>query len=142
MKKTILLYGLSLAALIVLLRTLEYHFLVMEISMDLYLGAIALLFAGIGVWSGLKLTRPKVVLVNPNFVLNRDGLDSLGISPRELNVLELMARGLSNAEIATTLVIEESTIKSHVRRILAKLAVRDRVQAVIFAYETRLVRPS
>jgi DNA-binding NarL/FixJ family response regulator len=77
--------------------------------------------------------------VQPAAVRASERLDAL--TPRELEVLELVARGLSNREIADSFVIEESTVKTHVKRILMKLGLRDRVQAVIFAYETGVIRP-
>ena len=70
MRKTILIYGLSLAGLVALLKFIEYRFLIRDLSLEFYVGAVALLFTGLGIWAGLKITRRRTVLINPNFVLN------------------------------------------------------------------------
>jgi DNA-binding NarL/FixJ family response regulator len=97
--------------------------------------------------AGESLLSPSVTSRVIERMAGQPGVDPVDderlaeLTPREREVLELVARGLSNGEIASTLVIEESTVKTHVKRILAKLGARDRVQAVIFAYETGLTRP-
>ena len=100
MKKTILLYGIAIAVLVGLLKYFEYSYFVKDLSTEFYIGAIALLFTTLGVWAGRKLTRVKVVVTDPNFVLNAAELQRLGISKREYEVLELIAKGLSTKEIA------------------------------------------
>ncbi|GAB3714513.1 response regulator transcription factor [Spirosoma flavus] len=140
MKRTILLYGLSLAALIVLLKMLEFRFMVHSLSLEIYLGTIAILFTVFGVWAGLKLTRPKTILVpQATFQFDAKRLDSLGISKREFEVLELMAKGLSNQEIADTLFVSLNTIKTHSSNLFVKLDSKRRTQAIQRAKEIGLL---
>src|SRR5262245_37113476 len=103
MRKTILLYGMAMAALTGILKFIEYRFFVRNLSLEMYLGMVAALFTALGVWAGMKLTRRKVVVVEPDFKLNEPELERLGISRREYEVLELIAQGLSNQEIAERL---------------------------------------
>ncbi|MDX2248063.1 MAG: response regulator transcription factor [Bacteroidia bacterium] len=138
MKKTILLYGLLMAALVWLLKYLDYRFLVRDISMEIYMGLIASLFTGVGIWMGLKLTRPKVAVppaVMEKFTPQADRLETLGISPREYEVLELLAQGLSNQEIADKLFVSLNTVKTHTSNLFTKLEARRRTQAVQRAKE-------
>ncbi len=107
--------------------------------MDIYMGAIALMFTVVGIWAGLKLTRKKETIVvkevavlvdRDNFVLNENLLKQLSISKREYEVLELIANGMSNQEIADKLFVSLNTIKTHSSRLFEKLEVSRRTQAV------------
>lgn len=136
--RTILLTGVSLAAMLVLLRWLELRFLIFDNAIEVYIGAIALLFTGLGVWLALKLTKPKTVIVErqvyvaatADFRVNESALTELGISKRELEVLELMAQGCSNQEIANRLFVSLNTVKTHSSRLFEKLEVNRRTQAI------------
>src|SRR5215475_7500218 len=139
MRKTILLYGIAMAALIGVLKFFEYRFLVRDLSLEFYVGAVAVLCTGLGVWVGLRLTRRKVVIATPEFKLNEPELQRLGISKREYEVLELIAQGLSNQEIAEKLFVSLSTVKSHSSSLFIKLDVRRRTQAIRRAKEFGLL---
>jgi len=144
MKKHLLIYGLCGGLLIVVLRLIEYRFLVLERSIEIYGGLIALFFVSLGIWLGLKLTKNKVVVkevpievpveirvpTSEPFVLNQVRLQQLGITARELEILELIAGGLSNREIAERLCVSENTVKTHSSRLFEKLSAKRRTQAV------------
>ena len=147
MKKHILIYGLCGGVLILLLKLVEYRFLVVEHSIEIYGGLIALLFASLGIWLGLKLTKTRetvvvkeVLLPAPtSFTLNEGKLRELGITRRELEILELIAGGLSNREIAEKLFVSENTVKTHSSRLFDKLGAKRRTQAVQLGKELGLI---
>lgn len=139
MKRTIILYGLALAALVFLLKYLEYQLIVRNLSIEFYVGIVALFFTALGIWAGLKLTQKKIVIVGPEFILNETELQRLGISKREHEVLGLMAQGLSNQEIAGKLFVSLNTIKTHSSNLFIKLEVSRRTQAIQKAKQLRLI---
>lgn len=140
MKRTILVYGLSLAALISLLKFLEYRLFVRDLSIEFYVGIVAVMFTILGVWVGLKLTRKKTIIItNANFQFDESRLEKAGISKREYEVLELMARGFSNQEIADKLFVSLNTIKTHSSNLFLKLEAKRRTQAIQKAKELNLI---
>jgi DNA-binding CsgD family transcriptional regulator len=141
-RKTVLLYGLLGGVLIAALKLIEYRFLVVEHSLEIYGGLVAAVFAGLGIWLGLKLTRTKEVVVVRDakpFVVDHARLDELGITPREHEILTLIAEGLSNREIAEKLFVSENTVKTHSSRLFDKLNARRRTQAVQIAKQSGLI---
>jgi two-component system, NarL family, response regulator LiaR len=135
-KRIVLLYGVCGGALIALLRFVEYRFLVVEHSLEIYGGVIALIFAAVGIRLGLTLTKSKEVVVvrevpvGEPFARNEAKASELGITPRELEILEHIAKGLSTREIAAALFVSENTVKTHASRLFDKLSVNRRTQAV------------
>jgi DNA-binding CsgD family transcriptional regulator len=149
--KTVLFYGVLGGMLIALLKLVEYRFLVLQHSLEIYGGIVALIFSALGIWLGLKLTRtretvivrevPVEVQVPASAVFVRDEAkrEQLGITPRELEILEALAAGLSNREIAGRLFVSENTVKTHAARLFDKLSARRRTQAVQLAKQARLI---
>ena len=136
-KKAVLVYGLAGAFLIVALRLVEYRFLVLEHSVQIYGALVASLFAGLGIWLGVTLTREKRVQPATSqragdhaFTANAGKIQSLGITPRELEILKLIADGMSTREIASALFVSENTVKTHASRLFGKLDVNRRTKAV------------
>jgi DNA-binding CsgD family transcriptional regulator len=146
-KRVILIYGACGGLLIVILQLVEYRFLVIEHSLEIYGALVAAIFAGVGIWLGLKLssTQPIVVVkevpvpATEPFTLNQEKLGDLGITPRELEILELIAQGLSNREIAERLFVSENTVKTHSSRLFEKLSAKRRTQAVQIGKELGLI---
>lgn len=147
MKKTVLLYGLIGGIALAALQFFQYRFLVLEHSLELYGGLVAALFAGLGIWLGLKLTRTRVlvkevavpVATAEPFAVNRANVERLGLTPRELEILGLIAAGLSNREIAGRLFVSENTVKTHSANLFAKLEAKRRTQAVQIAKEAGVI---
>lgn len=148
-----LIYGLTGGVLIVLLRLIEFRFIIIEHSIEIYGALIAALFAAVGIWLGLKLTRKEEVVLlkevevvkevpvrmSGPFTINEEQLRQLGITKRELEILELIAQGLSNREIAGKLFVSENTVKTHSSRLFDKLGAKRRTQAVQIGKEIGLI---
>lgn len=147
MRKHVLLFGLLGGLLIAGLKFIEYRWLVVEHSVEIYGGLVAAVFAAVGIWLGLRLTRNRervvvrevMVPAPDSFVRDERKLESLGITPRELEILQLIAQGLSNREIAERVFVSENTVKTHSSRIFDKLGARRRTQAVQLGKDLRLI---
>jgi DNA-binding CsgD family transcriptional regulator len=147
--KTNIIYGISLAFLLFFLKWLELRFVIFDHSYEIYIGLIAALFTSLGIWLALKLSKPKIETViiekeiyiekSEIFVPNSSLISKLELSKRELDVLELLAKGHSNQEIASQLFVSLSTVKAHNQNLFEKLDVKRRTQAVEKARKLNLI---
>ncbi|HTR24773.1 MAG TPA: response regulator transcription factor [Terriglobales bacterium] len=166
MKRHVLIFGLVGGILIAALQWTEYRFVVIDHSIEIYGALVAATFAGVGIWLGLRLTRAKREVVikevpvevsvvkevlvptsaragvpapHEPFIADDRRREELGITPRELDILELIAEGLSNREIAEKLFVSENTVKTHSSRVFDKLGAKRRTQAVQLGKEFGLL---
>ncbi len=147
MRKSVLIYGLLGGVLIAVLRTVEYRYLVVEHSVEIYGGLVALVFVTFGIWLGLRITGRKervvvreiAVPMPSEFTRNEEKLAAIGMTKRELEILGLIAQGLSNKEIAARVFVSENTVKTHSSRVFEKLGARRRTQAVQLGKEFGLI---
>lgn len=141
--RPITVFGLVGGAVILLLKSIEYRYLILEHSFEVYGGIVALVFVVLGIWFGLTLTKtPETIVIKEvsvpaasQFTRNPAGVEAAGLTPRELQILELIAGGLSNKEIAERIFVSENTVKTHSKRLFEKLNARRRTQAVAVGKE-------
>lgn len=136
MRRTALVYGGLLAIGALLLQWLEYRYALELLSTEVYIVLLAVLFTAVGVWIGTRLNAPSRAA---DFERNRQAILTLGLTERELEVLELLASGDSNKEIAGRLFISTSTVKTHLVHLYQKLDVLRRTQAVSKARELNII---
>jgi DNA-binding CsgD family transcriptional regulator len=137
MWRTILIYGLVLAAAVMALKLVEFQLLMRTHPGELYIGLLAVSFMALGIWVGVKvIPRPQAEA----FVMNDKARESLGISEREFEVLELLAAGRSNKEIASKLSVSPNTVKTHVAKLYGKLEVSRRTEAIVKARELGMLK--
>jgi DNA-binding NarL/FixJ family response regulator len=136
MKRLVLIYGAALAAGAFALQWLQYKFLVHAFPAEIYIGLIAIAFAALGVWAGMRLARRPA---SATFEKNTAALTTLGITLREQQVLGLLAAGKSNKEIAQSLGVSPNTVKTQVAGLYQKLEVQRRTQAIHKARELALI---
>ena len=142
LKKQILAYGISLAGFLGFLKYFEHHFFISYINAQWYLSIFALLFIGLGIWLGFQIVNLRRLPQNKpsnDIIIDEEKLKELQISKRELEVLELIARGHSNNEIANELFVSVNTVKTHSYNLFSKLDVKRRTQAVQKAKELNLI---
>jgi ATP/maltotriose-dependent transcriptional regulator MalT len=157
MKRHVLIFGVVGGLLIATLQYTQYRFIVIEHSVELYSALVAILFAAFGIWLGQRITRNRETIretvvvkevlvpaaapatVPAPFSPDASRQQNLGITARELEILTLVARGLSNREIATQLFVSENTVKTHCARAFDKLGAARRTQAVLRGKELGLL---
>ena len=147
--REILVYGAAIGLLVFAIQMSEYRFLVVSHSVEVYAGLVAILAAAAGIWLGRSLRRRGAgepptppasgLAATSPFTPDEDRIARLGITPRELEILALIASGLSNREIAERLFVSENTVKTHARRLFDKLGARRRTQAVQIGKAARLI---
>ena len=145
--KITLIYGTSLALVLLLLKWLELRYIIFDHSLEVYIGSIALIFTALGIWLALKLSKPKTIIVEKEvylqkretFIPNEAMISQHELSPRELEILHLIASGKSNQEIANTIFVSLSTVKTHNQNIFQKLEVKRRTQAIEKAKRLQII---
>jgi DNA-binding NarL/FixJ family response regulator len=137
--KTALRFGLIIIALLILFQLSNASLFIPDIPADAIIGITAVVLIALGIYLGGNIKKPKIIEIKPTLVKDEEKIKLLGISARELEVLQLISDGLSNQEIGEKLFISESTIKTHVSNLFVKLDVKRRTQAVIRAKEWRII---